>query len=205
MSMPTQQLSFAHGEEPRVTLSWESYYKEFTVAVDGEEVGQIEGGMRELKKGRQFQLADGSELALQLQNSFLMEEIAVSRDGVPLPGSAAHPNTKLAMAYWATIGYGVIALILGAVAYFNQTELLLRYGFTVRSLLFGGLLLLSAMFMRKSVLLGAILAFIVFVVDWGNGLIATASTDLSPTSLSLLLRILIAGPLIQGIRTALKR
>ncbi|MGZ3461319.1 MAG: hypothetical protein ACXU86_22745, partial [Archangium sp.] len=93
--MAKTQLALEAGGPKRLALSWGMAWKNFQVTLDGQQVGTVSGGQKELKEGVEFRLPDGSLLHIQLDRSFTNTELRVLRNGVPVPGSASDPAQRV--------------------------------------------------------------------------------------------------------------
>ncbi len=67
--MTTKRYALEPGGAPRLELTWRYGFKDLIVKVDGLEVGRV-ADPAELKLGRNFALADGSTLRVQLNAKF---------------------------------------------------------------------------------------------------------------------------------------
>ncbi|MBX3062961.1 MAG: hypothetical protein KF726_08295 [Anaerolineae bacterium] len=120
--MATQQLAFERGGEKRVELSWDFNWRNFTIKLDNQLIGTIEGGMKAIKEGRDFTLPDGSTLHVGLKPlSSGVSALAVMHNGKVLPGSAADPVRRLRNAYWIIYILAATILIVGLGSLFSGT------------------------------------------------------------------------------------
>src|SRR5258706_4959206 len=106
--MTTRRYALSKGERRRLTLSWGIFYSNFTVRLDDQIIGTIPDQLS-LNSGKGFQLEDGSQLFIYRESS----QIKISRNGRPLPGSAADPQVKL------NIAMGAIAFVCLASVFFG--------------------------------------------------------------------------------------
>ncbi|MFN8419288.1 MAG: hypothetical protein U0528_08605 [Anaerolineae bacterium] len=120
--MATQQLAFERGGEKRVELSWDFNWRNFTIKLDNQLIGTIEGGMKAIKEGRDFTLPDGSTLHVGLKPlSSGVSALAVMHNGKVLPGSAADPVRRLRNAYWIIYILAATILFVGLGSLFSGT------------------------------------------------------------------------------------
>ncbi|MCB9430651.1 MAG: hypothetical protein H6668_01590 [Ardenticatenaceae bacterium] len=170
--MPKQQFALEKEGQKRLELSWGMGWRNFTVRLDGAEVGEIEGGQKSLKEGRSFALNDGSTLLIQLKTG-LMAELQVLRDGKPLPGSSTDPRQRLNNASGLIMGLGGMSIVVGILAMF--WPVLQEAGFSWDSTVFGILLLGLGYWARQESLLAIWLAIIIFVLGSILTILATNS------------------------------
>lgn len=110
--MPKQILRLAPDEDrPRLELEWGGYMRDFRVRLDGDQIEHITGGQRELIKGRDIALPDGSTLTIRLKNQGAIEELQVLRDGKPLPGSASDPVNQYSASIRIAFFWGMVSVI----------------------------------------------------------------------------------------------
>lgn len=199
--MPKQILAFEQGGEPRIELEWGGYMRHFTVSLDGEQIGRIDGGQRELKQGRDFPLPDGSTLTIRLHQSMLLDELQVMRNGAPLPGSAAHPRQKVTAAVRSAFFGGIAFALLGVVwLVWDSADFLLAYTTSTYSIVFGLLLTLLATRIAQLSRNATIVAVLVFLIDWLIAAIYAFNTGFSFnffSTIGVIVRIFALVPLIQ--------
>ena len=96
--IPKQSYSLEEKGPKRLEVSWKGIWKKFTVTLDGNVIGTMEG-QKEINKGREYPLPDGSLLKVQLVQKLAAVELQVLRNGKPLPGSASDPEQRFKTAY----------------------------------------------------------------------------------------------------------
>lgn len=200
--MPKQRLSFEQGGDPRLELEWGSYMRDFQVRLDGKEIGRIDGGQRALKQPHTFTLPDGSEITIQLNQSMLIDELEVLRDGQPLPGSASNPQVKLSAGIRTAFFWGVASMIMGLLIFFTDLNLLRILSFSQYSFVAGLLLIVTAIGMARRSLSLVVFAIVVYLADWIGSAIITANLGISfgfVGTIGILTRALSLVPLIQAI------
>lgn len=74
--------------------------------------------------GQRFRLADGSSLEVQLKRTLFSTDLRVSRNGIPLPGSAGDPATGWKNAYGLMYFIGGLNILIGLLAMFGVAFLL---------------------------------------------------------------------------------
>jgi hypothetical protein len=197
--MPQQLLSLEPGKKQRLKLEWGGYYREFKVILDGREIGRIEGGQKALKEGHEFTLPDGSTLAVKLNQTTLIDELQVLRDGKPLPGSAADPLNKVRAAITTISLWGMIDLALGALGLLLAGTFITSLGFGAHSLAFGVGLVAAAYFVGGGALWAMVAALLLYVADSVTGFWLSSQAGIRPNSAAILARILFLAPIVRGL------
>lgn len=197
--MPHQQLSLAPNEPARLRLEWGGYYRQFKVLLDGELVGEIEGGQKALKEGHDFQLPDGSNIHVRLHQTQLIDELQVLKDGKPLPGSASDPLNKVRAAILTGSLWGFLDLALGVIAIITSSVFMQRAGFGWHSLAFGIVLLVVTYFMGGGLRWAFLVGIVVFLADSLTGFLLASQAGLRPSSAAILARVLFLAPLVRGV------
>src|SRR5207237_9996644 len=86
--MPTLRFSVERNGPQRVEVTWSGNWNDFSATFDGQDIGSWTKD--ELTQGtKEVVLADGSKFKPHLRRVGLGPELALLRDGVPLPESAA--------------------------------------------------------------------------------------------------------------------
>jgi hypothetical protein len=162
--MPKKSYPLEAGSSRTVDLAWRGIWKDFTVSVDGRELGRM-NGQDELVHGGSWTLEDGSRLQVILDKSLMNVELQVTRNGVPLPGSASDPKARFAAAAGIIFFIAGLNVVLGALAEFAQVKLLLDmglgWGVMIFGLIYGGL----GLAVRKGSRVALVLAIGLFAVD----------------------------------------
>ena len=198
--MPGQFLSLEPNEAPRLKLEWGGYMREFKVSLDDVLLSEIEGGQRALKKGHQVTLPDGSLIDIQLKQSMLLDSLHVSRDGVPLFGTAGHPAQKVGVAVRGAFYWGLLEIAAAIFLALSNSAWLQRWAFTwPLSLGLGIVLVVHAVLIQKRQLWAAFAALISFslvsIVSYQNN----SALGYSPATLSIMARVFIFALLAQSI------
>ena len=196
--MPKQAFSLERGEPARLEVSWRAFWKEFTVRLDGQTVGTVPT-QKELSAGREFSLADGSLLWVQLHKGALGAELRITRNGQPLPGTSSDPEAQLKGAYAMLLFLAGLNLVLGLFALSTRNPFLEQMGMGLYSVLFGLLFLGLAALVKRRSLVALILSIVVFFADGLMATIGPAMQGYSPNTLLLVTRLFLLLPLIQGI------
>ena len=148
--MPKKTYPLIQGGEKRLTISWKSFWKDFTIELDGSKIGTIPG-QKELFQGKTFNLPDGSILEIKLVRTWSSTTLQILRNGEPLPGSGSDPGTKLKQSYGLLYFIGGFNLVLGIIAVLFQIEFLINLGMGIYSVVVGSIyLLLAYLVQRKS-------------------------------------------------------
>lgn len=198
--MPGQKLALDPGGPSRLELEWGGYMREFKIMLDGELIGEIDGGQRELKQGREFTLPDGSTLSIRLRQSLFLDELELLRDGQPLPGSAVDPYNKFSFTISLVFFWGVADVIAGILQLFDNGTLLLSLGFSQYSIVFGLGLIGCSYLIYRGYRLAPIATLLLYFVDWFVAIAVGLEADVQPNSLGILVRIFVAVLIFQGWR-----
>jgi len=145
--MPIQTYALEPNGPLRLEISWAPNWTQFTVKLDGVEVGRVEN-KKALTAGQDFPLPDGSTLHVQLFTG-LAAELAVLRNGQHLPGTAAHPETRLKNAFSLILLVGGFNFLTGLLALLFRWQVLVSMGIGMYQLGYGALLLALAYLTRR--------------------------------------------------------
>lgn len=188
--MPKQKLSLEEGGDKRVEISWGMGWRNFTVSVDGEPIGTISGGQKAIRAGSEFNLRDGGRLHVKLEGTFA-PQLAVTRDGDPLPGSATHPVKLAASARNIVLFVAVFNIIIGVVLS-ALTGGGAAVGIGIESAIFGVLFLVLGVIIhvRKS-WITLLVATVIFGLDAVGTLILTAVDGGNPNVFGIMVRVVL--------------
>jgi hypothetical protein len=167
--MPKKRYPLSSGSSSVVELEWRGMWKDFTVRVDGQTLGTM-NGQDELKKGGSWTLADGSTLEVMLAKSALGAELQVLRDGAPLPGSPSDPQAQMNSAAGIAFFIAGLNILLGVVAMATDSQILAEIGIGWGSIIFGAIFLGLGFGIRKGSLIALIAAIALFALDGVLGL-----------------------------------
>lgn len=118
-----------------------------------------------LSKRATLTAQDGSKLEIQM-SSFPNIELIIKFNGEIVPGTGAHPETKIKIAYQIMGLLCVLNLVVGAIAIVGDVKILQYLGFGSHNLLVGGILLGFFLWGRKEKKFWPLLlGLIVFAVD----------------------------------------
>ncbi len=196
--MPTQRYALEPNGPKRLTLSWKGMYKTLQVALDGHVLGIIPD-QKALRTGQSFPLPDGSAVHVQLVRAGMATELRVTRNGQPLPGSAADPQQKLKVAYGIVYFVGGLNVLLGVVALLIESRFLESLGIGWATIIFGAIMLgLGFMVQRRSVA-ALIAAIAIYAVDGVLSIVLIASSSQTPPVGGLIFRVIMIAAMYQGI------
>ncbi|MBA4385409.1 MAG: hypothetical protein C0410_11785 [Anaerolinea sp.] len=204
--MAKQSYSLEPGGPKRLEISWKGFFKNTTIIMDGMPLGTIKDHMA-LRTPQEYQLSDGSMLKVQLVQNLSGAELQVTRNGVPLPGSASNPETRVKTAWGIIFFIAGLNLLLGIIGLLTQSELLASLGIGWYSLVFGGFFLIMGFLVKKLSKVALILSIVIFSLDALIGIIGSIALGGSPAIGGLLVRIILIIPMVQGVGaiTALKK
>ncbi len=198
--MPTRRHPLERGGEPRLELSWGLGWSNFTIKLDGREIGKITGKLRELKEGREFRLPDGRLLRVQYVQKLVSPELQVLLDGNPVQGSGSDPEQQLKGAYGVMYFIAVASCVAGLLGALG-VELLSRMGFGLIAIVIGVVFagLARAVQTYRSAIALAI-GIALFAIDGVLGLLAMMAAG-SPGGVGgIVVRILFIIVMAQGFR-----
>ncbi len=199
--MPKKQFILEDNGRHTLELTWDSMWRNFTIHFDGAPVDTIEGGGKGLRAGKTITLPDGSELDVRLKNSLVASELAVVRNGRPLPGSATHPLQKIRQAYTIIFIIGVLNLVLGLVGLVSTAEwVLLLSGGWITAVFGLFLLILGWLVKAKHSLPALITAIFLYAADSLLGIWVVVAGGEAPGIAGLIVRVLFIIGMAQGIK-----
>lgn len=196
--MPKQLYALEPGGPKRLEISWKGLWKDFTVKVDEQRVGTLDG-LNVIKEGQQFTLPDGSVLNVRLVQKFPGSELQILRDGQPLPGSASDPETRFKNAYGMVFFIAGFNLVLGLLAVVFEVEFLQAVGIGFYSIIFGLIFLALGFFTRMKSQAALIAAIVIFALDAILGLVFSVMAGATPGATGLIVRGLLIIPMFQGV------
>ncbi|NTX08760.1 MULTISPECIES: hypothetical protein [Myxococcus] len=200
--MGAKKLALEEGGPQRLELSWGLAWKKFTVILDGKVVGTTDGGSSELKKGVNFTLPDGSTLSVQIQSGVFNVELAVLRNGLPLPGSSTDPEQRIKSAAYMLYFLAGLNTLLGVVAMVTENEALTALGMGVGSLLFGAVTAVFGFFTYRGTRAGPILAILLYLSDTVLTVMDTINQGGKPQVFGLIIRAYIVITLVKAVQAA---
>jgi len=119
--VPKQDFAFEPNGPRRLEISWGMFWKNIIIRLDGEELDTI-ATQNEFRQGKEYKLNDGSVLAIRLVNSLMGQDVQVTRNGKPLPGTMQHPETRIRSSFvllyfiggWKVL-FGILGLAINGV------------------------------------------------------------------------------------------
>lgn len=198
--MPGQVFSFEPNGPKRLEITWGAFWKDITIKVD-DEVLEVFSGQKEFIRGREYTLKDGSNLKLNLKSSLLGQEILVSRNGKPLPGSAADPESRLKATTVLVFFIAFWNIIFGIIGYFmnresNPQAVPYQFSLIIQGLIFIGL----GFLVRKRKMIGIVLAMLIFAADSIYSALITINAGQQPYIFRVLLQAMILYYLYLGFK-----
>ncbi|MBN2002272.1 MAG: hypothetical protein JXA21_02850 [Anaerolineae bacterium] len=197
--MPKRLYALEPGGKKRLEISWKAMQQQFTVSLDGNQIGVIPD-QKALIRGQEMTLPDRSTLKIQLVSRLMDSELQILRDGRPLPGSGSDPETKWKAAYGIVYLVAGLNLVLGILVTFFNIEFLQGIGISIGSVIFGVILAVLGFFTQRKSTVALILAVVIFTIDGIGGFIISASQGSSASASGLVARIFLILPMIQGIK-----
>jgi hypothetical protein len=200
--MATTKLALEAGGPARLELSWGLFWKNFRVMLDGQLVGTVDGGQKQLKEGVEFTLPDGSNLRIQLVQSAMNVELRVLRNGAPLPGSASDPAKRVQSAAYLLYFLAALNTLLGVVAMALNSEALEGLGMGIGSIIFGAIVAVLGFFTYRRSRVAPVLAIVLYVADTLFTLYTVVEEGRSPPVFGIIIRIYIIYALAQAAKAA---
>ncbi|MDP3450789.1 MAG: hypothetical protein Q8R87_09420 [Anaerolineaceae bacterium] len=196
--MPKQSYSLEPGGPKRLEIQWKGLYKNTTITLDGLQLGTVLD-QRLLRAGHELPLTDGSLLRLHLVSNLAGTELRVTRNGVPLPGSASNPETKVNTAAGIIFFVAGLNLLLGIIGLLTRSEFLATLGIGWYSIIFGAFFLVMGLLVKKRSMVALILSIVVFSLDALLGVIGSVALGGSAAIGGFVFRVFLIIPMVQGI------
>ncbi|MBK0403996.1 hypothetical protein I5M27_13460 [Adhaeribacter sp. BT258] len=199
-----QQTFFLNNDPAQpLTLTWGFNWKNLRITYLGEAVGEI-NSKKELLQGQEFTLPNNQTLTVKLKGSF-MPQLEVLADQQALSGSATHPESVLEQAFKLSAILGALNFVLGFVAIFWPTEVLLRLGMGMETVFTGALIMALAYGIKKRSMAALIASICFWILDYGLSIYFASQNEgaVNPSS-GLIMRMVIVFTLYRGI-AALKQ
>lgn len=196
--MPKQSYSLEPGGPKRLEIQWKGLYKNTTITLDGLQLGTVLD-QRLLRAGHELPLTDGSLLKLHLVSNLAGTELRVTRNGVPLPGSASNPETKVNTAAGIIFFVAGLNLVLGIIGLLTRSEFLATLGIGWYSIIFGAFFLVMGLLVKKRSMVALILSIVVFSLDALLGVIGSVAMGGSAAIGGFVFRVFLIIPMVQGI------
>lgn len=93
-----EQYALQPGGPERLVVSWEKGWQNFTIYLDGRELGKFVNPQA-IKDGQCFDLKDGTQIKVKLIRDFIFWYLQILWRDRPVPGSETDPETQLRKAY----------------------------------------------------------------------------------------------------------
>jgi len=161
--MPSQSFAFEPNGPKRLTLSWGAFWKNFTVAVDGQQVAEVSPA--ELKAGKDVALPDGSTLRVHLKQGFGNAGLELTRNGQPLPGAVNDPASMVKNAAYLLYFLAALNAVVGAAAVAFHVKVLENIVIGVGNIIFGFIFAVAGFFTMRRSLVALILAMALIAVE----------------------------------------
>ncbi|MCK8498579.1 hypothetical protein [Myxococcus fulvus] len=200
--MATKQFALEAGGPPRLEFEWGMFWRNFTVSLDGKVVDTVEGGASALKKGVKVTLPDRTVLEVQLQSGVLSAELAVKRNGLPLPGSSTDPEQQIKTAAYMLYFLAGLNTLLGVVAMVLGSEEMDALGLGIGSIVFGALVAVFGFFTYRATRFGPILAILLYIGDTVVTLMDSIDAGGRPNVVGLIIRVYIIVTLVKAAQAA---
>lgn len=193
--------SYPLGPSSTVDLEWRGLWKDFTVRVDGRELARMQG-QRQVGQGGSWQLDDGSTLEVKLETGFGGGGLKVSRNGVPLPGTAGDPKTALKSAAGIVFFIAGLNIVLGLVAELGKVELVLAIGLGWIAVGVGAVFAGLGYATLRGSLVALWIAIVLFGVDGLLGIFATMEAGGTPPVGGIVFRVFIIVAMVKAAMSA---
>lgn len=192
--MPTKKFALEKGGPERLEVEWRGNFKDLEVRLDGVLLGSFDNA-KALKTGGSFSLEDGSTLEVKLATTVLVPELTLTRNGVPLPGSAANPEQRVQAAAGMIFFVSGVNAVLGLLAGAFNIYFLQSMGLGLGSMVAGAVYGILGYFVRQRSMVALSLAVGLFVLD---GLFLVASRSGSGSTGGLVARVFLLVPMLMG-------
>lgn len=196
--MPNRTFALEPDGPKRLSIAWTGMWKNITVTLDDQLVGEIEN-QRALKAGQRFELPDGSAVSVKLKTG-LSTELEVTRNGVPVPGSDTHPQERVNVATGVLGFIAGLSTVVGLVAELGQVGFLLEVGVGLASVISG---LLFAVFTYlvgwRNSQVALIIAIALFALDGIANLVLSVASGGAGIGAGLVVRVFLLLPMIRAV------
>ena len=171
--MPKRSYSLQKDGPKELECSWGIAWKNFTVKQNGQVIGTV-SNQKELKRGREFLLNDGSKLFVILKIG-LSSGLYLTKDGQPLPGSDSDPISKVKGAFVILMIIAVINIGIGVLStLYNLKEIGLEFG--LGYIVFGFVFLILSIAVKRGSLIALLAAIILLILDALLGIVFMATS-----------------------------
>lgn len=188
--------AFEPGGPTRVTCRWDGLFNNIHVLFDGQEIGRFPD-KDAAKRGGTLRAPDGSELGVIFKDDLSGPRVEVTRNGAPMPRSAADAAQAFKSASGFLFFLGGLNMALGAAA-MGGVEILQAMGLGLASLLQGALYVALGFFTRRGSRAALGVGMVLFGLDALYALIAPISAGHSPPLAGIAVRAAIFMGLFQS-------
>lgn len=195
--MPKQTYQLEPNGPARLEISWAAFWKNISVKLDGEEIGTF-SSQADFQTGKRFDLPDGKKLTVRLTKSFFGSDVQISYNGKPLPGTSAHPETRIRSSYMLLYFWGGLEVLFGLLMIFTTKNYSLS-SFNMISTMLGLVYILLARMVQKRNLWALIASIVLFVGSAAYEALVATSAGQSPDMFRLLIQAFLVYYLYQGI------
>lgn len=195
--MPSQTFALEPNGPKRLTLSWGAFWKNFTVSLDGQQIGALTSD--ELKAGKDVPLPDGSTLFVHLKQGFGNAGLELSRNGKPLPGAANDPAAMVKGAGYLLYFLAALNALLGAGAIAFRVQVLLDADIGVGSIILGFIFGVCGFFTLQRSLVALIIATALYAIDGVATLAMAVAAGGQPGVGGVIMRIFFIVVLVRGV------
>jgi len=191
------------GGPKTLEFSWGIGWKDFTIRQDGDLIGKIPD-QKQLKEGNEFTLKDGSRLYVKLNVGFMSSGLEVIRNGIPIEGSDADPNTRMKGCFGLLIFIAILDILGAAMVVLsagsdpsNKADALM-YGFIF--LFFGFVYIILSLSVRQGSLTALYIAITVVALEVLVGVVLLAMAGSAGSVFWAILRVLVIIYLISSVK-----
>ncbi|MEW6433916.1 MAG: hypothetical protein AB1730_20645 [Myxococcota bacterium] len=195
--MPSQTFALEPNGPKRLTLSWSAFWKNFTVSLDGKQIGALTPD--ELKAGKDVPLPDGSTLYVHLRRGFGNTGLELSRNGQPLPGAANDPASMVKNAAYLLYFLAALNALLGAAAVAFNVEVLQVNGVGLFSIALGFVFAVCGFFTMQRSLAALITAIALYGLDAIATLFSAVTAGGQPGAGGIIMRVFFIIVLARGV------
>ncbi len=192
------QYALEKGQPKRLEIDTRFNFNGATVKFDGNQIFDIPDS-KTLKDGVDVPLPDGSLIHVKLQQAFTSVVLLVTRNGVPLPGSNADPETKLKTAYGVLYFVGGFSFLLGILGAILNESLLAQMGMGWATAVEGAIFLVLAYLTQRRFKAALIIGIVLYSLDAIIALVSMISAGNNSVA-GLFIKIAFIAMMVPGIK-----
>jgi hypothetical protein len=196
--MPTQKYAIEPNGPKRLEISWTGMWNDFTVKLDGADVAKV--SKDDVKAGKEMSLPDGSTFKVHLRRAGMSTELALLRNGAPLPGSSADPTQLIKTAGGIVYFLAALQTVLGVVALVGNVEFLLNLGLGVESIIEGAIMGALGFFTMKRSRVALGLAMVLFIIGGVMTIASATAAGGTPPVGGIIFRVLLLTAMWRGFK-----